>query len=199
MLKGSKVVPNPDFKLSVMMEGADVIAGRVKRDCPHGEIFFTIPVVPKVKNNNSLLIRSQSAMIGQGQRDLRQMLRARGYRAFDLALNYVTSERRTSLNRRYLPDGVHPSGPGVVRMFRDLGRVVIGLGLLPKFARSRGLTMTEFVEAGSPPTLAPPPRPLAQVNPGAGSSRGVEERLVVRKNDEVSDEEEARLLELYKE
>lgn len=142
--RGGKLFSNPDFNLQLMLEAAEVMAARVRQSSPESVVVFTIPVLPKIRSA-SQQVRRDKAMVAKGQRDLKALLRARGFRAFDLALNYECSEGRTTTCRRYLPDEVHPSARGIEQMFRDLGRVVIGWGLLPGIARRRGMSLEQWV------------------------------------------------------
>jgi len=128
-------VPRAYVDIPALLTAMTRIQAALRVMAPNVIVVWSVPIVPNLLNDRSA--RSSMTLMASGLRFLMAEMRLRGFLTFDLALCFMTGERRVTYLNRYVQDSVHPSSPGISRLYTTLRRLLIKLRLLDQIVQRR--------------------------------------------------------------
>ena len=128
-------VPRDYVNIPALLIAMTQIQEALKVMAPNVVVVWSVPIVPNLLNDRSA--RSSMTLMAAGLRFLMTEMRSRGFLTFDLSLCFMAGERRVTYMNRYVPDSVHPTYPGISRLYNTMRRLLIKLKLVDRILQRR--------------------------------------------------------------
>jgi lysophospholipase L1-like esterase len=140
--KGKAILPNLKYKGRKIRKQIKKLQAQLVKSHPKASIIWSLPVVRRFKVPEEIATAKQAVhdqkKMAKRQLKIKKWMIKKSILVFDLSQTYGCGPNRVPFNHSFTYDGIHPTGRGVAKFFKQLKTFLMKKGILQRAIKNRG-------------------------------------------------------------